>query len=70
MRAVVSWGVRSGRQVWASVVGDESRYGNFDAFAEVIRGATVKESYRWRLLARPLYVTSVTVEATKLVLEW
>jgi hypothetical protein len=59
-----------GRQVWASVVGDESRYGSFDAFSEVVQGATVEESYRWRLMGRPLYVTSVAVEATKITLEW
>jgi hypothetical protein len=59
-----------GRQVWAVVVGDDARYGSFDAFANVIAAAQVFESYRWRLLRRPVYVTSVTIEATSIVHSW
>jgi hypothetical protein len=59
-----------GRQVWAVVVGDITRCSSFDAFASVIEAATVHESFRWRLLALPLYTTSVTVEATSIQHKW
>lgn len=60
----------SGRQVWATVVGDASRYDSFDGFANIIASASVSESYQWRFALKPRYITSVTVEATTVHNEW
>jgi hypothetical protein len=67
-RAVVSCVM--GRQVWSVVVEDITHYGGFSAFASVVESSTVHTPFRWRLLALPLYTTSVTAEAASIHHKW
>lgn len=60
----------SGRQVWASIVGDSIRYGSFEAFAEAVQVSTVTEVYRWRWLGKPVYETSLTVDGKTIRHHW
>jgi hypothetical protein len=59
-----------GRQLWASVVGDASRYGTFDAFAASIQGSVVEASFRGRVLRKPVYKTSLTVDGNSIQHNW
>lgn len=61
----------AGRQLWAVVVGDQTRYGSFDSFAAVIAGSVVQASYRRRrLLQDPVYTTSLMLEGKRIQKEW
>jgi hypothetical protein len=59
-----------GRQLWAVAMGDKTRYGSFDSFANVVAGSNVQASYRRRLFRKPVYTTSLTMEANSVQFDW
>jgi len=60
----------AGRQVWATVVGDKTKHGDFEDFASIIEAATVEESVTNRCFRAPLYTATVTVDGTIVSHDW